>query len=118
MNKKIFRNIAAVTAVFALTLSIMLVTNYFQVRKATPLQAEVTETLKTLNDQNADNPELQEQIRQLDLLSRRAYFTGESHLKTGIYLLLAMLGVLVVCLRLYYEGVKNIPEKDIDPLDD
>ena len=118
MNKKIFRNIAAVTAVFALTLSIMLVTNFFQVRKATPLQAEVTETLKSLNDMNADNPELQEQIRQLDLLSRRAYFTGESHLKTGIYLLLAMLGVLVVCLRLYYEGVKNIPEKDIDPLDD
>ena len=118
MNKNIFRNIAAVTAVFALTLSIMLVTNFFQVRKATPLQAEVTETLKSLNDMNADNPELQEQIRQLDLLSRRAYFTGESHLKTGIYLLLAMLGVLVVCLRLYYEGVKNIPEKDIDPLDD
>ena len=118
MNKNIFRNIAAVTAVFALTLSIMLVTNFFQVRKATPLQAEVTETLKTLNDQNADNPELQEQIRQLDLLSRRAYFTGESHLKTGIYLLLAMLGVLILCLRLYYEGVKNIPEKDIDPLDD
>ena len=118
MNKNIFRNIAAVTAVFALTLSIMLVTNFFQVRKATPLQAEVTETLKSLNDMNADNLELQEQIRQLDLLSRRAYFTGESHLKTGIYLLLVMLGVLVVCLRLYYEGVKNIPEKDIDPLDD
>ena len=118
MNKNIFRNIAAVTAVFALTLSIMLVTNFFQVRKATPLQAEVTETLKSLNDMNADNLELQEQIRQLDLLSRRAYFTGESHLKTGIYLLLVMRGVLVVCLRLYYEGVKNIPEKDIAPLDD
>ena len=118
MNKKIYRNIAAVTAIFAITLSIMLATNYFQVRKATPLQTEVAETLKELNDMNANNPELQEQIRELDLLSRRAYFVSESHLKTGIYLLLAMIGVLVLSLRLYFHDVKNIPDKDIDPVDD
>lgn len=116
--KKFYRNIAAVTTVFAITLSIMLATNYFQVRRATPLQSEVAETLKSLNDMNADNPALQEQIRQLDLLSRKAYFVSENHLKTGIYLLLAMLGVLVLCLRLYYHDVKNIPDKDLDPLDD
>ena len=118
MKKKIYRNIAIVTAIFALTLSIMLITNYFQVRKATPLQTEVAQTLKDLNDVNADNPQLQEQIRQLDLLSRRAYFVQKSHLKTGLYLLLGMLGVLLVCLRLYYSGVKDIPEKEIDHLDD
>ena len=118
MNRKLCRNIAIVTAIFALTLSIMLVTNYFQVRKTTPLTTEVAETLKALNDVNADNPELQEQIRQLDLLSRRAYFVQESHLKTGIYLLLGMLGVLIVSLRLYFNGVKDIPEKEIDHLDD
>ena len=118
MKKKLYRNIAIVTAIFAMTLSIMLITNYFQVRKATPLQTEVVQTLKELNDVNADNPQLQEQIRQLDLLSRRAYFVQRSHLKTGLYLLLAMLGVLLVCLRLYYSGVKDIPEKEIDHLDD
>ena len=118
MKKKLYRNIAIVTAIFAMTLSIMLITNYFQVRKATPLQTEVVQTLKELNDVNADNPQLQEQIRQLDLLSRRAYFVQRSHLKTGLYLLLAMLGVLLVSLRLYYSGVKDIPEKEIDHLDD
>ena len=118
MKKKLYRNIAIVTAIFALTLSIMLITNYFQVRKATPLQTEVVQTLKELNDVNADNLQLQEQIRQLDLLSRRAYFVQRSHLKTGLYLLLGMLGVLLVCLRLYYSGVKDIPEKEIDHLDD
>ena len=118
MYKKIYRNIAAVTAIFAITLSIMLATNYFQVRKATPLQTEVAETLKELNDMNSNNPQLQEQIRELDLLSRRAYFVSESHLKTGIYLLLAMIGVLVLSLRFYFHDVKNIPDKDIDPVDD
>ncbi|MBP5486739.1 MAG: PQQ-binding-like beta-propeller repeat protein [Bacteroidales bacterium] len=116
--KKYYRNIAAVTTVFAITLSIMLAANYFQVRRATPLQTEVAETLKGLNDVNAENPALQEQIRQLDLLSRKAFFVSESHLKTGLYLLLAMLGVLVLCLRLYFHDVKSIPDKDLDPLDD
>ncbi|RGD02566.1 hypothetical protein DW215_18145 [Parabacteroides sp. AM18-12LB] len=71
MNKDIYRNIAAVTAIFIISLSVMLITNYFQVRGVTPLQTEVVETLKLLNDTNPDNPELQEQIRQLDLLARR-----------------------------------------------
>ena len=81
MNKDIYRNIAAVTAIFIISLSVMLITNYFQVRGVTPLQTEVVETLKLLNDTNPDNPELQEQIRQLDLLARRAYFIQADHLK-------------------------------------
>ena len=64
MNKDIYRNIAAVTAVFIITLSVMLITNYFQVRGITPLQTEVIETLKALNDTKANNPESQEQIGQ------------------------------------------------------
>ena len=31
MNKDIYRNIAAVTAIFIISLSVMLITNYFQV---------------------------------------------------------------------------------------
>ena len=75
--KNIFRNIAIVTAIFALALSVMLITNYFQVRGTTPLQTTVMETLKELNDSNSENVELQEQIRQLDLLARKAYFVQE-----------------------------------------
>ena len=41
MNKDIYRNIAAVTAIFIISLSVMLITNYFQVRGVTPLQTEV-----------------------------------------------------------------------------
>lgn len=118
MKKDIFRNIAIVTAIFIVVLSVMLITNYFQVRGVTPLQTEVVETLKTLNEANADNPDLQEQIRELDLLARKAYFVQTGHLKAGIYILLGMLGVLVVCLRFYFENMKNIPEKNIDVIDD
>ena len=37
MNKDIYRNIAAVTAIFIISLSVMLITNYFQVRGVTPV---------------------------------------------------------------------------------
>ncbi|MGM9798026.1 MAG: PQQ-binding-like beta-propeller repeat protein [Parabacteroides sp.] len=118
MNKDIYRNIAAVTAVFIITLSVMLITNYFQVRGITPLQTEVVETLKELNDTNADNPVLQEQIRQLDLLARRAYFIQEDHLKSGVYILLGMVLIFVLSLRFYFKGEMHIPDKEIDPIDE
>ena len=118
MNRKIARNIAIVSAFFIVTFSIMLITNYFQVRGFNPLQTEVIETLKQINDENSGNTELQEQIRQLDLLARRAYFVRIDHLKTGIYLLVGMLVVFIVTARCYFAGIKNVPEKDIDPIDE
>lgn len=118
MHRAILRNIAIVSAIFIVTFSIMLITNYFQVRGATPLQTEVVETLKELNDQNANNPVLQEQIRQLDLLARKAYFVRMDHLMTGVYILLGMLAVFIICTRLYFAREKDIPDKEIDPIDE
>lgn len=118
MKKAILRNIAIVSALFIVAFSIMLVTNYFQVRGVTPLQTEVAETLKALNDANADHPALQEQIRQLDLLARKAYFVRMDHLMAGVYILLGMLAVFIVCSRLYFAGMKEIPGKEVDPVDE
>ena len=118
MKKTILRNIAIVSAIFIVTFSIMLVTNYFQVRGTTPLQTEVVETLKELNDQNANNPVLQEQIRQLDLLARKAYFVRMDHLIVGIHILLGMLAVFIICTRFYFAREKDIPDKEIDPIDE
>ena len=118
MKKDIYRTIAVVTGIFMLTVAIMLVMNYFQVRQVTPLETEVMTTLKSLNESNPDNADLQAQIRQLDLLSRKAYFVQEDHLKTGVILLLVMTAVFVFCLRGYYADVLHIAPKDIDIFDE
>ena len=118
MKKTILRNIAIISAIFVVAFSIMLITNYFQVKGTTPLQTEVVETLKELNDRNANNPVLQEQIRQLDLLARRAYFVQIDHLMAGIYILLGMLVIFIICTRLYFARSKDIPDKEIDPIDE
>jgi outer membrane protein assembly factor BamB len=118
MNRKIARNIAIVSAVFIVTFSIMLITNYFQVKGFNPLQAEVIETLKQINDENSGNVQLQEQIRQLDLMARRAYFVRVDHLMTGVYILMGMLVVFIVATRYYFRKTKDIPDKIIDPIDE
>lgn len=116
--RKIYRNIAIVTAVFMVVLTIMLGVSYYQMQSVSPLQSEVMQTLKTLNEGNGDNESLQQQIRQLDLISRKAYFVQEGQLKSGIYILLGMAIVLLVSLNMYYKETKTLPDKHLDPIDE
>lgn len=116
--KKVYRNIAIVTAVFMVVLTIMLGVSYYQMQSVSPLQSEVMQTLKTLNEGNGDNESLQQQIRQLDLMSRKAYFVQEGQLKSGIYILLGMAIVLLVSLNMYYKETKTLPDKHLDPIDE
>jgi len=116
MEKPITRNIAITSAIFIAVFSIMLTTNYFQVRNANTL--EIIETLKQTHEQYGDSSQLQEQIRELDLLARKAYFINLNRLKTGVAILLVMVVVFVISLRIYFAKSKNIPNKEIDPIDD
>ena len=116
--RKVYRNIAIVTAIFMLVLVAMLGVSYYQMQQVSPLQTEVIETLKELNEGNVDNESLQLQIRQLDLISRKAYFVQEGQLKTGIYILLGMALVLIVSLNMYFKESMNLPEKELDPIDE
>ncbi len=116
--RKLYRNISVVTTVFMLVLAVMLGVSYYQMQQVSPLETGVMETLKELNETNGDNELLGQQIRELDLLSRKAYFVKEGQLKVGLYLLLGMAAVLVVCLNLYFKETKNLPEKEFDPIDE
>lgn len=109
---------AIVTSIFMLVMIVMMGVSYYQMQQVSPLQSEVMQTLKELNEANGENEALQQQVRELDLLSRKAYFVKEGQVKTGLYILLAMAGVLVVSLNLYYRGTKTLPDKELDPVDE
>ena len=116
--RKIYRNIAIVTSIFMLVLVVLMGVSYYQMQQVSPLQSEVMKTLKELNEANGENEALQQQVRELDLLARKAYFVKEGQLKVGLFILLAMAGVLVVTLNLYYRGTKSLPDKQLDPVDE
>ena len=118
MKKSISRNIAIVSAIFIVAFSLMLIINYFQVSSSNTIQSEMIEKLKQANEEYSDNTQLQEQIRELDLLARKAYFINLNRLKTGIAILLVAVIVFVVSLRIYFAKSKDVPDKKIDPVDD
>jgi len=118
MLSSLSRNIAVVSAIFIATFSIMLITNYFQISSADTLQLEAIEKLKQMNDERGDDAQLLEQIRELDLLARKAYFVSLSRLKSGVAILLVMTVIFVVCLRVYFANSRDLPDKEVDPVDE
>jgi outer membrane protein assembly factor BamB len=93
------KGVAIVSAVFCLIVCILLIANYFQLKSVDPLSSPVLERLIERLAVSPEDEELREEIRALDLLARKAYFTRQWQIRTGSYLLLGGIAVLVLCLK-------------------
>ena len=95
--------VAVIAGLFSLALSTLLIANYVQVKAVNPLDnPEIIKLRLQLARSQEPNPTLAEQIRVLDLLARKAFFTSQKQLQIGGYLLLG--GVVVLALSLYLAG--------------
>nr|MBD3621058.1 PQQ-binding-like beta-propeller repeat protein [Sunxiuqinia sp.] len=100
------KGIAWFAVLFSLIVSVMLIANYVQLKTVDPLESPA---LQTLVDRLHDNPQdeaLKEDIRALDLLIRKAYFTSQWQIRTGAYLLLFGVVVFVLAIR-YLKSLSN-----------
>jgi outer membrane protein assembly factor BamB len=100
-NRKAVRSAAlagaAVAGVFCLVVSLLLLANYLQLRLNDPLNSPALVALRTQFAQQQSNETLKAQIRTLDLMARKAFFTTTQQLRVGGFLLL---GGAVVCVGL------------------
>jgi outer membrane protein assembly factor BamB len=97
---KMLRNIAFAAAMLALIICVLVTVNYFQIRSSDPLNSPVLKSLVEKFGNNPDDEQLKAEIRQLDLLARKAYFTNQWQIRTGGYLLLFSVLVTIICLKL------------------
>jgi outer membrane protein assembly factor BamB len=108
--------VAVVSGLFSLIVSILLIANYVQVQAITPL--DNPELLK-LRQQLAATPDadanLVTQIRAMDLLTRKAFFTSQAHLKMGGYLLLGGVAALLAAWRTAARCKTRLPQPDVAP---
>ena len=109
---KIAKQTAMVAGAFCIVISLLLLLNYLQMRSADPLESEVMETLVQRLQMEPGNEQLKEEIRQFDLLARKAYFTSLWQVRTGGYLLLFAAIILVGTLRVYYSLIARIEEPE------
>ena len=99
-NIKSWTRAAQIAGAFAFVISILLIVNYVQYKRIDPVETELINNLITRLNQNPDDFQLREEIRALDLLSRKAYFTNQWQVRTGGYLLLISIAILVIAMQI------------------
>jgi len=91
--------VALVALVFAVILSALLIVNYIQTKSIDPLNSEALNKLMLQLQENQNDEALKEQIRALDLLARKAYFTNQWQIRTGGFLLFAFVLTFLIALK-------------------
>jgi len=95
-----------ITTLFAAVISILMIANYIQTKTIEPLKSPALSQLMLQLQKEPENQALKEQIRALDLLARRAYFTNQWQIRTGGFLLFGCLIILLVSLK-YLKAQKD-----------
>ncbi len=109
------RKIVVITGVFAFILSILILANYVQTRSIDPLNSQALNQLMLQLQKEPDNEVLKEQIRALDLLARKAYFTNQWQIRTGGFLLFAAIIILLSALKFLNARKTKFPDLESTP---
>src|SRR5574341_903316 len=103
------RGVAYGAAAFTLIVCVLITANYLQTKAMDPLNSKGLATLMQKLEKDPANQELRDQIRALDLLSRKAYFVTQWQLQAGAYFLLGGVIVLVAALKTMNSVRKTVP---------
>ena len=109
---KLTQNIAVVTGIFCVTVALLLLLNYWQMTKSDPTDSQTIKALVERLKQDPNDDALKMEIRNFDLLARKAYFNSRWQVKTGGYMLLFGAIVLAFALRFYYSLKAKIDQPD------
>jgi outer membrane protein assembly factor BamB len=96
-NRKLLQVISYISGMFTLFVAVTMIFGYLQLQAVKPLENPSLVFLKEQYDKDPANNDLKEQVRSLDLMARRAYFSTRWQIETGTYLLLAGAAVFVIC---------------------
>jgi len=111
----IAKKILIFAAVSAGILSVLMIANYLQTKSNDPLNSQViTQLIAQLQD-NPEDAALKEQIRALDLLARKAYFTYQWQIRTGGYLLFAFVLLLLLSMKFLSSLQPRLPNLSTGP---
>ena len=119
-DKQIFAYRASLIAgIFSLIVGVIMLLNYWQLKTTDPLESVALKNLvERLKEDNA-NEDLKVEIRNLDLMARNAFFTNQWQIRSGAYLLIGGLIIMVISLRVYFTLDKSVslPESSVTKLD-
>jgi outer membrane protein assembly factor BamB len=96
---KIFKGISLVSGVFTLVIAFTMLFSLIQLKTINPLDSPSLQSVKDQFDKDPENRDKAEQVRAMDLMARKAYFSSRWQVETGSYLLLAGAVIFVLFQR-------------------
>jgi len=99
--KTLARYIAYISVAVIVFVSIVMIMNYIQIKKYEPIQGHSIDKLVEKLQASPDDKELREQIRVVDLLSRKAYFTSNWQIKSGGFIILVFIVLFLISIKIY-----------------
>lgn len=112
INVKLWRSIAIISGIFAFLICFLVIANYIQINRLDPVNTEAVNMLVQRLSENPNDEALRNEIRALDLLVRKAYFTNQWQVRTGGYILLISLTVMLISIQLIRSAQSINPEVD------
>jgi outer membrane protein assembly factor BamB len=104
----IFKGISLTSGVFTLVVAITMIFSLIQIKTINPLDSPSLQSIKEQFDRDPDNRDKAEQVRAIDLMARKAYFSSRWQVETGSYLLLAGAFIFVLFQRLIAGSEKTV----------
>lgn len=103
--------ITIVAGLFSLLVFILIIVNYWMIKRADPVNHEL---LTYLRVEYANAPEkdeaLAQRIRDLDLITRKAFFTSQTHLRIGAWVLLGSVSIFLIAFKNMMRWRPQLPE--------
>ena len=84
---KVLRGISTGAGIFTLIVALTMLLSIIQLKTMDPLDNTAIVSIKEEFDKDPENTVKAEQVRALDLMARKAYFSSRRQVETGSYLL-------------------------------
>ncbi len=112
INVRLWNSIAIISGIFAFLICFLVIANYIQINRLDPVNTEAVNTLVKRLSENPNDEALRNEIRALDLLVRKAYFTNQWQVRTGGYILLISIAVMIIAIQILNSAKPINPEID------
>jgi outer membrane protein assembly factor BamB len=110
---RIFKGISLASGLITFIIAITMLFSLIQLKLIDPINSPSLQSVKEQFDRDPDNKDKADQVRAIDLMARKAYFSSRWQVETGSYLLLAGAIIFVLFQRLIAGSEK--PAKSLRP---